>query len=385
MKKRTVFIFACLLTAIVLIALAAGGDEETSLVSLSYIREAFAGVFSKNAEDTFGSIKTTASTAVDEALSGFEENADKRLADAYIKAVGDKLDAKIADDPSLIITNGGTLTELKKGDKIIGSAGAGVMLDSGTATVCGNNSAELLNVGTGTVLKPGESVENNVFYMILDTANGGVEVTSETATLMIKDGSYIVKAYVPLYESSADTLFNLGLFRGTNNGYELERAPTRQEALIMLIRLLGEEQFALEFDEKNMTFEDVTGWLDGRKYIAYGAYMKYTNGRSAKVFDQSGTADIYMYLTFVLRALRYSDAEGDFIWNRTSVDLAVQLGLLTQDEVDSIMITGFKRDHVVLISLNALKKNLKGLDLTLADKLVLDGVLTREQADSLLD
>ena len=92
-----------------------------------------------------------------------------------------------------------------------------------------------------------------------------------------------------------------------------------------------------------------------------------------------------MYLTFVLRALRYSDAEGDFIWNKTSVDLAVQIGLLTQEQVDSIMTTGFKRDHVALISLNALKKNLKGLNLTLADKLVLDGVLTWQQADALIN
>lgn len=385
MKKRTVIILVCLLTAIIIAALAAGGDEETSLVSLSFLREAFADVFSRNAEDTVNSVKTTASGLADEALNGFEENAEKRIKDAYAKAVADKLDAKVLDDPSLIITNGGTMAELKKGDKIIGSAGAGVVLDSGTAVVCGNKSAELLNISTGTVLKTGEAVENNVYYMILDTANGGVEVTSETATLMIKDGSYLVKAYVPVYESQADTLFDLGLFKGTNNGYELERAPTRQEALIMLIRLLGEEQYALEFDEKNMTFEDVTGWLDGRKYIAYGAYMKYTNGRSPKVFDQSGTADLYMYLTFVLRALRYSDAEGDFIWNKTSVDLAVQIGLLTQEQVDSIMTTGFKRDHVALISLNALKKNLKGLNLTLADKLVLDGVLTWQQADALIN
>ena len=32
-----------------------------------------------------------------------------------------------------------------------------------------------------------------------------------------------------------------GLFQGTQNGYDLDRTPTRAEAAVMLVRLLGKE------------------------------------------------------------------------------------------------------------------------------------------------
>ena len=46
----------------------------------------------------------------------------------------------------------------------------------------------------------------------------------------------------------AQVLNELGLFQGTNNGYELDRAPTRTEAGVMLIRLLGVEKQAKEIN-----------------------------------------------------------------------------------------------------------------------------------------
>lgn len=41
------------------------------------------------------------------------------------------------------------------------------------------------------------------------------------------------------YDNCADRLSDLGLFQGTGNGYQLDRAPTRAEAATMLVRLLG--------------------------------------------------------------------------------------------------------------------------------------------------
>lgn len=58
--------------------------------------------------------------------------------------------------------------------------------------------------------------------------------------------------YTPKYTVYADGLYELGLFRGTGTDkdgkpvYELGRTPTRAEALTLLIRLLGEEEEALE-------------------------------------------------------------------------------------------------------------------------------------------
>lgn len=143
----------------------------------------------------------------------------------------------------------------------------------------------------------------------------------------------------------------------------------------MLIRLLGEESQAVAHTGAPV-FTDLTGWAEGKQYIAYGHTMGYTQGESATAFGQYKQASLEMYLTFVLRALGYDDGAGDFVWNTTSRQLAGQLGLLDQDMLDHIAQVGFLRDHVVKISYNALAVKLKGTDLTLGQKLVAAGVLS---------
>lgn len=49
------------------------------------------------------------------------------------------------------------------------------------------------------------------------------------------------------FTSSADVLNELGLFQGSESGYELDRAPDRAEAATMLVRLLGKEAEAKTF------------------------------------------------------------------------------------------------------------------------------------------
>ena len=55
-----------------------------------------------------------------------------------------------------------------------------------------------------------------------------------------------VSAFAANFEHCADALFDLGLFRGTNNGYELDREAMRSEAATMLVRLLGAEKEAMK-------------------------------------------------------------------------------------------------------------------------------------------
>ena len=43
------------------------------------------------------------------------------------------------------------------------------------------------------------------------------------------------------FTNCADRLKDVGLFQGTNQGYQLDKAPTRAEASAMLVRLLGKE------------------------------------------------------------------------------------------------------------------------------------------------
>ena len=78
-------------------------------------------------------------------------------------------------------------------------------------------------------------------------------------------------AYEPkTAETKADVLNTLGLFKGTENGYELDKPLTRMEALIMLIRLSGKELDALySMKEYEMPFTDAPDWEKADKYLGY--------------------------------------------------------------------------------------------------------------------
>ena len=81
----------------------------------------------------------------------------------------------------------------------------------------------------------------------------------------------------PDRNAMAEALQSLSLFRGTGSGigsgYELEKTPTRAEALIMLIRMLGEEKAALACTA-SQPFMDVA-------YPSYYALSVRTSGGAA--------------------------------------------------------------------------------------------------------
>ena len=52
-------------------------------------------------------------------------------------------------------------------------------------------------------------------------------------------------ADISLSNSHAKALNSLGVFQGTDSGYDLESAPNRSQGITMLIRLLGKESAAL--------------------------------------------------------------------------------------------------------------------------------------------
>lgn len=173
-------------------------------------------------------------------------------------------------------------------------------------------------------------------------------------------------------EALAAELKSLGLFLGSNGNFELDRAPTRAEAVTMLVRLLGQEQTA-QSGSWNYSFLDVSAWASG--YIGYAYQMGITDGRSSTSFDSNSEASAAMYLTYVLRALGYSLGEdGDFVWSEPYA-LATQTGILpvTVDLVD------FQRGDLVVVSATALGAKLKTSEQTLAEKLIAEGVFTEEQ------
>ncbi len=180
--------------------------------------------------------------------------------------------------------------------------------------------------------------------------------------------------------TNADRLNTLGLFRGTDSGYALEKTATRMHALIMLIRLLGEEDAALSYNG-NCPFTDITA--DTYKCYAGYAYSKgYTSGTSDTTFTPDANVRFQDYVTFLLRALGYDDKAGDF-----SYSACFYLAGLT-DLVDpssayllSISEKPFYRADMVDLSVSALTTNMKNSNSTLAHNLLEKGVFDATSAE----
>lgn len=175
------------------------------------------------------------------------------------------------------------------------------------------------------------------------------------------------------YTDCADALNTLGLFGGTGKGYELDAVPTRMQALTMLIRLTGQEKQALECTSAH-PFTDVPSWAD--RYAAFAWQQGLTKGISETAFGASNPCDSRMYATFVLRALGYSDTQGDFSYE-SALPLALEIGIADE----TVLEAPFLRDNMAAVSylsLNATPKNSQYT--TLLDSLVGAGAVSAEAA-----
>lgn len=188
-----------------------------------------------------------------------------------------------------------------------------------------------------------------------------------------------VTAGAASYDNCADQLKDLGLFQGTEDGYELDRAPTRGEAATMLVRLLGKEAEAKELTYE-APFTDLDDWQ--KPYVQYLYDNKLTNGATETTFEPEEACSAQMYTTFPLRALGYSDAaEGDFTYD-AAIDFGETIGLVDYANCNE---SAFLRDHVAAMSLTALNTDVKGeTETKLLEKLVADGAVDEAKAESLL-
>ncbi len=114
----------------------------------------------------------------------------------------------------------------------------------------------------------------------------------------------------------------------------------------------------------------------GRTKHRYAYEKRLTKGVSANQL-WNGDADSDMYLTFMLRALGYSDTDGDFVWNAPDT-LAKAVGILPE----SVNTTNFMRSDVVLVSWAALGAELKGGGQSLAEKLMADEAFDNDALDA---
>ena len=157
--------------------------------------------------------------------------------------------------------------------------------------------------------------------------------------------------YKPLYYDSARELWNKGLLLGSDGTFSLDKPLTRAEGVIMALRLLGREQEAKDA-QLPCAFTDVPEWA---KYqVAYAAENGIASGYSATVFGANDAMTANHFITFVLRAMGYSDQGGDFVWN-SAADKALEISLIGAPCREQYMRYNlFLRDNVAMISYNAL-------------------------------
>ena len=168
-------------------------------------------------------------------------------------------------------------------------------------------------------------------------------------------------------EAQAQMLYDLGLFKGTDKGFALEKSMTRAEASVMLTRLLGAEKTALAGNWKH-PFTDVPQWAD--KYVGWLYQNGLTKGVSATLYGSQRNVTCDQYCIFLTRA----HLDADSYQGTAFVD---------NDEVRQTDEEGFIRGDAVSLSARLLStnyaKNGDESGRSVAKKLIDDGVFTGEQ------
>lgn len=181
-------------------------------------------------------------------------------------------------------------------------------------------------------------------------------------------------AFAANYTNCADSLHEMGLFQGTQNGYDLDRTPTRAEAAVMLVRLLGKEAEA-----KTLTytapFTDLKGWE--KPYVQYLYSNGLANGTNRTTFHPTGKCTAQMYAVFLLRALGYSDT-ADFSY-ANAIETAREQGIY---DTGIINVQNFLRDDAAAASYTVLSVSPKNSEGTLLDQLVSENAITEADAKS---
>ena len=357
MNTRRILLSLALCAALLLgTAYAAGGEAGDPLISLEYLQNIFSPAAESAAKQK---IDASGKTAYDAAESAWRAAAASAEASAGSEH-----------------TSQWTEACLKQGDILSVLTGSQVILISGEATAQFAGGA-LVDVTDGAELASGAALRARHRYLAAEDTTALITVSSPTAVLD-HVGSYHVTVSndVPDYFAMAAAMRTLTLFEGTGSGYgegfDLENRSTRAQALVMLLRLMGEEDDAMECTAPQ-PFEDA-GWAD--RYIAYAYEKGYTDGVSKTRFAPSTPVTASMYVEFVLRALGYSDTTHTDL--STSIGLARSANVLTAGEESMLQGERFLRSDMVYLSWYALETPVAGSSQVLHSKLEGAGVFAAD-------
>jgi hypothetical protein len=358
--KRKAFVIPLvylILSAVLITAIAAGGDSSDPLVSLSYLNGTYASTVDAKVTEKLNASDAALLDAASRKLSGSDGSAaGSSYADTW------------------------TEKRMKKGDMLSGGTGLNVTVLAGSASVSFSSGA-VVDVTDGRTVESGSSLTGSHRYLVAEDAAAVFTVTSETAVVDYMGNYSFTNSDSVDYNAMAAALKTMNLFKGSytgyGSGYDLEVAPTRLQALIMFIRVLGEEDAALSYTG-TAPFSDIAPGTDAAKYVGYAYAKGYTNGYTATLWKPSRTVNAYQYTEFLLRALGYSSSANTDLSG--TLEAAQSSGVLTAGEVSILKNCKFLRAELVYLSYYALDATVSGSSDTLREVLIAKGVFTADDS-----
>lgn len=199
-------------------------------------------------------------------------------------------------------------------------------------------------------------------------------------TTLALAGLLCVSASASSFDGPAAELSAIGMLKGGSGGFDLDKAPTRSQAAIMLVRLYGAEEeakAAYAAGDLQCPFTDVNGTA-----APFAAWLKdkgLASGTSETTFGGSEPCSAKAYTIFLLRALGYQD-NVDFT-TANAQEFAMGLGLL-----DTSALTGkFLRDDLAAMTYQALGMDRKDGSTYLLASLIESGAVDAAAAKPITD
>ena len=352
MKKSAFLTAFCLLAlAGAVYAAGNGGSASNPLISLSYLN---------------GTYTAQVDAQVDQRLTASDQALLERASGQTQGGAGD----------GAACASVWTETRLKQADRLLGSIGTNVMVQAGSVQVSFSSGA-VVDVTVGDTVPNGTVLTPRHRYMVAEDTSAVFAVTSPTAVINYQ-GNYAFSYSDSVdFNAVAAALRQLNLFRGSGvaygEGYDLETAPTRIQALIMFLRVLGEEDAALAYGGA-CPFTDIAAGSSSAKYAAYAYAKGYTNGVSKTRFNPSQTISVHQYTEFMLRALGYSSTATTDLSD--TLTRALDSDVINARELAMLQSGPFLRAQLAYISYYALDATVANTDVTLGQALMDKNVFT---------
>lgn len=302
---------------------AAGGSEDP-VFTKSYLDSVFSGAF-------LSEVGSAANTALYDLEAQTLRDAAQQLARARAGA-GESYSGSgrihTARDDTVTLTLGARITPVDGSLRAVGSG--------------------LIDITAGQTISAGTVLSLSHTYFCAD-GRSGYATASLTGTANYRGSCSQSRSGQANYASMAEALSQLGLLRGTDAGFELNRPATRIEALVMFLRILGLEDKAQACTAAN-PFSDVPDWA--ARYAAYAYEQGLAKGIGGGLYGANNAVTAQDYLTLLLRALGHEEGAA-FSWSTALTD-AVTLQVLTAEEQRTLAAASFWRAQMTWLSWRAL-------------------------------